>query len=51
MRRRRSGVLHAAVLIGVRMAPGHMLLTRICKGATSWARLFIIIMMPPLDAA
>src|SRR5262249_11484250 len=31
--------------------PGAMALTRIRSGATSWARLRIIIMIPPLDAA
>jgi len=34
----------------VRMAPGAMALTRIRTGATFWARLRIIIMIPPLDA-
>ena len=46
-----SGVLQASVLIGVRMAPGAMLLTRIRCGATSCAMLFIINSTPPLEAA
>jgi hypothetical protein len=33
------------------MAPGAMLFTRIRCGATSWARLFIISITPPLLAA
>jgi len=33
------------------IAPGAMLFTRIRCGATSWARLFIISITPPLDAA
>jgi hypothetical protein len=37
-------------LIGVRMAPGAMPLTRMPCSATSWAKLFII-SMPPLEAA
>jgi len=49
-RRYASGVLHAAVLIGVRTAPRATLLTRICRGATSWARVFIIIATPPFEA-
>ena len=46
-----EGVSQAGLLIGVRMAPGEMLFTRIFSGATSCARLFIISMTPPLDAA
>jgi hypothetical protein len=39
------------MLMGVRIAPGQMLLTRMRYGATSCARLFIISMTPPLEAA
>ena len=46
-----SGVAHAAVLIGVRMAPGQMLFTRMPRGATSCARLFMSSMTPPFEAA
>jgi hypothetical protein len=42
-----SGVLQAAVFMGVRIAPGAMLLTRMRYGATSWAMLFIISITPP----
>jgi len=37
--------------MGVRIAPGHTLLTRMRQGATSWAMLFIMSMTPPLLAA
>ncbi len=39
------------MLMGVRMAPGEMALTRIRHGATSWAMDFIISITPPLEAA
>src|SRR4029079_6236136 len=46
-----SGVLHAAVLIGVRTAPGQMLFTRIRRCATSCEMLFILSLTQPFDAA
>jgi hypothetical protein len=46
-----SGVSQAVRLIGVRMAPGAVLLTRMRYGAISWAMLFRSIMMPPFEAA
>jgi hypothetical protein len=39
------------VLIGVRIAPGAMALTRIRFGASSCAMLSISNLMPPLDVA
>ncbi len=46
-----SGVSQACMLIGVRIAPGQMLFTRMRYGATSCAMLFIISITPPFDAA
>jgi hypothetical protein len=44
-------VFQAEVLIGVRIAPGAMLLTRIRCGASSCAMLRINMSMPPFEAA
>ncbi len=41
----------ASSLMAVRIAPGAMALIRIRLGATSWAKLRIIIATPPLEAA
>jgi hypothetical protein len=46
-----SGVSHAARLMAVLIAPGAIALTRMPFGATSCASDFIIIWIPPLDAA
>ena len=46
-----SLVCPAAVLIGVRIAPSAIALTRIRMGATSYAMLSINKRMPPLDVA
>lgn len=46
-----SGVSQAARLIGVLIAPGAMALTRMRFYATSYAKLFIINMTPPFEAA
>ena len=45
------GVFQAEVLMGVLIAPGAMVLTRIRWGASSWAMLSISISIPPLEAA
>ena len=46
-----SGVLQAAVLIGVRIAPGEIEFTRILNGASSCASVFMRSITPPFDAA
>ncbi len=46
-----ASVPQASTLIGVRTAPGQMLFTRMRRGATSCATLFIISITPPFDAA
>ena len=49
--RNASAVSQAERLMGVRMAPGPMELTRMPLGASSCAIVFMSCMMPPLLAA
>ena len=46
-----SGEVSFSTFMGVRIAPGEMAFTRMRRWATSWARLFMRSMMPPLAAA